>query len=133
MLLMAWIAQWHLSMSKIHYSKPHVDAMRSKLLFIIYFLSAKIKRTIDYTNAHIEAVEQDANKQLQDRIAEVALLVEALEGNSELMWNELKACEAEVERLQAENRQLKLDFEKAREARRKPKKYRKTKLSDFEG
>lgn len=99
-------------MSQIHYSQAYVDTLRSKLLFIIFFLSAKIKRTIDYTNAHIEAIEQDANEQLQARVAEVALLVETLEGNSELMWAELKVVEAERDRLAAKNKQLQKRVEK---------------------
>lgn len=93
-------------MSKVYYSKSHVDAMRSRLLFIIFYLSLKIKSTIDYTNAHIASVEQDANEQLQAKVTEVALLVEALEDNGNLIWLELKAVKAERDRLATENEQL---------------------------
>ena len=120
-------------MSQIHYSQAYVDTLRSKLLFIIFFLSAKIKRTIDYTNAHIATVEQDANEQLQARITEVALLVEALEGNSEIMWTQLKETEVERDRLSAENTQLRKQVEALELKVKRKAKHGKLKREHFEG
>ena len=120
-------------MSKIHYSKSHVDALRSRLLFIIFYLSLKIKRTIDYTNAHIEAVEQDANQQLQAKVAEVALLVEALEDNGNLIWSELKAVKAERDRLATENERLQKHIELLEAKVKRKAKHRKPRREHFEG
>ena len=120
-------------MSKVCYSQVYVDALRSRLLFIIYLLSAKIKRTIDYTNDLIEVVERDANEQLQARIAEVVLLVEALEGNSKLMWDDLKAVECERNRLVAENKRLQERVEVLEAKVKRKAKRAKPRRSDLEG
>ena len=95
---------------KPSYSQAYANTLHDKinrLHFITYILSLKIKRTIDYTNAHIEAVEIDANEQLQARINEVKMLVEALEGNSKVMYEQLIKCEAALKDKQKEVKQLK--------------------------
>lgn len=120
-------------MSKVCYSQAYVDALRVRLLFIIYLLSAKIKRTIDYTNAHIETVEKDANEQLQARITEVSLLVETLEGNGNLIWNELKTAEAELGRLASENKRLQKRVEVLEAKVKRRIKHGKSMREDFEG
>ena len=95
---------------KPSYSQSYVNTLHHKinrLHFIVYTLSLKVKRTIDYTNAHIEAIEKDANEQLQARIEEVRMLVEALEGNSKVMYEQLVKCEDALKDEQKEVKRLK--------------------------
>lgn len=87
-----------------------MSGSRRRLLFIIFYLSLKIKAIIDDTNKVIEQIEVEANNKLEELLRKQVELnqqeIDNYYNNAQMLWQEYSRVNNENDKLKREIERL---------------------------